>query len=510
MKAVKDFILHYKLEVFIPILLLSVFLRFYKVSELFVFSGDEEHQLSIAQTIVKNFHIEWVGVSSADTGFYLGPFWEYFGALWLFISRGDPLITAYAASLIGVLTTVLVYFSGRQVFNKVTAEIAAFLYATLPLIVFYDRKFWNPALTAFISLALFLSLYKTKSSQRWWVLVAFIYGMVFHVHLSLVPLGLVILYQYWKKGYRLSLKIILISAFTFLVTISPLIGFEYFHNFSNLKTPARVISMVAKSPSRVDPVGHIKQLFKSLGRVWYLFPYRSNSDEVLHSCSLDFTNAKLHVKGITTTTSNNVLPLSILSFVLLFWFLLRPSTWKKENTRLLGFSMSVVGISYIFLPNTPLEYYLLGIFPLFLYVPGLFYQSLKGFWKTLFIMSLLALSIFGIFTILTATGQYGLSTKRILIEKVTNYVGDKKYELEADGLCHKYEGWRFLFKAYGKKPERSFTDGNLGWLYHEEITNNKVDFRVLISETRVGKEIPKGYETAIQEGGFGAYIYASK
>src|SRR3972149_4389848 len=100
MRSVKNFILRYKLESFILILLLAFFLRFYKVPELFVFSGDEEHQLSIAQTIVNNFHLEWVGASSADTGFYLGPFWEYFGALWLFISHSNPLITAYIASFI--------------------------------------------------------------------------------------------------------------------------------------------------------------------------------------------------------------------------------------------------------------------------------------------------------------------------------------------------------------------------------------------------------------------------
>lgn len=103
MKAIRAFILRHKIGVIVPILLISIFLRFYKVQDLFVFTGDEEHQLSIAQTIVKNFHTE----------FYLGPFWEYFGALWLYVSRGDPAIVAYIASLIGVATTLLVYVTGR-------------------------------------------------------------------------------------------------------------------------------------------------------------------------------------------------------------------------------------------------------------------------------------------------------------------------------------------------------------------------------------------------------------
>ena len=510
MKAIKVFILRHKIIVVVLILLISIFLRFNKVQDLFVFTGDEEHQLSIAQTIVNNFHIEWVGVSSADTEFYLGPFWEYFGALWLYISRGDPAIVAYVASLIGVVTTLLVYVAGRVLFGNVTAIIASFLYATLPLIVYYDRKFWNPALTSFASLALFASLYKTKDSPGWWILVAFIYGMVFHIHLSLVPLGLVILYWFWKKKSKVSMNIILACAVIFFVTISPLIGFEYFHKFSNLKTPIRVFNMVKNTPSRIDPVGHTEQLFKSLGRIWYLYPYRSNSDEVVHGCSLDYTNGKLHKPGITTTTSGNIFIFSLLSFVLLFCFLIKPSTWKEKNTRLLELFIITIAISYIVLPNVPLEYYLLGIFPLFLFLPGLVSQSFGSLIKKGFVLFIILIAFLGAFTVLTASDLYGLSVKRRLIERTVNYMGDKKYELKADGLCHLYEGWRFLFKAYAKKPERSYSDDNLGWLYPDEITNDKADYRVLVTEMRIQKEVSSGYETVITEGGFNVYIYPLK
>src|SRR3989339_911240 len=97
---------------------LSIFLRFYKTQDLFVFSGDEEHQLSISQTIVDNFHLEWVGVSSADTGFYLGPFWQYFGAFGLWIGGGNLWWVSLAASAIGVATGLLIYFIGKTLFNK--------------------------------------------------------------------------------------------------------------------------------------------------------------------------------------------------------------------------------------------------------------------------------------------------------------------------------------------------------------------------------------------------------
>ncbi|MFZ5932576.1 MAG: ArnT family glycosyltransferase, partial [Patescibacteria group bacterium] len=171
-------------RIFVLILFLAFFLRFWQASDLFVFTGDEEHQLSITQTIVENFHLEWVGVSSADTGFYIGPFWEYFGAFWLWLSRGDPAILAYVAGALGIATTILVYLAGKFLFSETVGLVASFLYATLPLIVYYDRKFWNPTLTSFTALALFFTLAKTKDSPKWWFLVALLYGLAFHVHLS--------------------------------------------------------------------------------------------------------------------------------------------------------------------------------------------------------------------------------------------------------------------------------------------------------------------------------------
>ena len=134
------------------VLLVSVFLHFYKSPELFVFTADEEHQLTIAQTIVDNFHLEWVGVSSADTGFYLGPLWMYFGAFGLWIGGGNLWWVSLAASAIGVATGLLIYFIGKTLFNKQVALISFLLYSTLPLIVYYDRKFWNPTLNSITSL----------------------------------------------------------------------------------------------------------------------------------------------------------------------------------------------------------------------------------------------------------------------------------------------------------------------------------------------------------------------
>lgn len=88
----------------LAVLLLALFTRLYGLPEKAVFTADEEYQANIAMTLVRHFHIIWIGVSAANTDFYLGPYWSYFTAFLLLISKGDPLLLNYISALIGVIT----------------------------------------------------------------------------------------------------------------------------------------------------------------------------------------------------------------------------------------------------------------------------------------------------------------------------------------------------------------------------------------------------------------------
>ncbi len=95
-------------------------------------------------TLVKDFHPIWIGVSASFLDYYLGPYFTYFTAFWLWLSQGDPEITAYVAGVVGVITSVVIFFAGWRIFNLTTGMIGSLLYAGLPIFVFYDQKYWNP------------------------------------------------------------------------------------------------------------------------------------------------------------------------------------------------------------------------------------------------------------------------------------------------------------------------------------------------------------------------------
>lgn len=265
---------------------------------------------NLAMTLVKNFHPIWIGVSASNTGFYLGPFWSCFTSFWLFLSHGDPLITAYVAAFLGAFTALAVFYAGWKMFSLRVGIIASILYACLPLIVFFDQKYWNPSAIPLLSVIMIYSLYKVKDNQKYWLLFALAYGLVFHVHLSLVPIIFLALYQI-RKGITKS--ILTQSIVIFLITISPLIVFDYFHKWSNITTPLR-LSQIATAPH--PGFSKRKSLWRNNdARLWYLPTYSINANEILAACSKYRSSPSL---------------LAIPFLIIILIFLLKKQTWVKK------------------------------------------------------------------------------------------------------------------------------------------------------------------------------------
>lgn len=467
----------------IGVFLLSLSLRLYHLNQNFVFGIDEEYQAYLAQTIIKNFHIVWIGVgSTAD--FYLGPLWTYVTAFLLFLSRGDPLITGYFASVLGSSAAVLVYFVGKKLAGKAVGVVTSLFHALLPLLVFYDQKFWNVSLTPLLSLIMFLSLLNLKRQPKWLVVFALAFGLVFHTHLSLLFFGPVAIFWLLFNKIRITRSLWFVSITIFLAVYSPLLVFDYFHNWSNLTTPIRLITGI--KPSGIGLGNKTNNLSNYLGRVWYLRPYQNNADEVNWGCTYSQTVSFVAIRA--------------LAVLLLVVFLLSPKTWKSEKLKLLAITMTAFLMTYFAFPGNTYEYYLLGFFPLYLFIPAIFLQKNK---ISVFVVAIVCL--LGIRTVMTAKNDYGLGVKRELIGKVMQIVGDKPFTLSSEGKCHIAEGWRYLFSVYGRKPEKSDTDKIFGWLYPEEITDQLPIYRVTIYESRLYNFMEQG-DGFFRNGGFEVLI----
>jgi 4-amino-4-deoxy-L-arabinose transferase-like glycosyltransferase len=461
-------------------LLFLIFIRFYKVVDFFTFNFDEEYQASLAFEQVKHFHRIWIGVSASNIGFYLGPGFTYLNAFLFKLTGGDPISIAYFAPLLGVLAGLSIYFVAKEIFNKKVGLIAMFFYLGSSLMNFLDRRFWNPLPIPFITIWLFYFLYKSQKDTRYFIGVSFLLAASLHVHLSLLVFWPIVLFYVIKNIKKISLKTWVLSIALYLIIISPLIVFDFVHNFDNISAPLRFVQNKNIEHQKVT-LGtinsHWSVWFESLSRYLYIAPVTDLQNEQClgQHCAITPANKWIGV-------------ISLFSLGYLVFGTLRDRK-KQYLLAMLMFSM----IFFILYPGYSAEYYLLNFFALFPIVLALFFDVLPV------AATILVLTVFLIFNSLTVINstqaQYGLTVRKEGIRKVMTVIGDKPYALENYGRdprkYHPYGGWRYLFKIYGYTPTKSFADEFFGWIYQKEMKDEKPMYRVVVSD-----DIE--YETVVQ------------
>lgn len=485
---------------------LALFLRTYRLPDTYIFNFDEEYQSTYAWTEVSDPHPIWIGVSSSFLDFYLGPYFTYFTAVLLKISHGDPLFTAYFAALSGSITAVVLFLVGRKVFNLKTGIISGFLYASLPLFVFFDQKYWNTMFTPVIAVLLFLTAYLVKKNAWFWVLYSALFGIILETHLEPAPLLLIGIWYFFKDKYWKNLKLVLVCLLVFLLFYWPLIVFDFNHNFSNITIFSRFGKGVSESKVTFDPTAKFRTLLDSAGRYWYLKPGNPNADEINFGCTS--LSVKQELKFIDQYAKRTYAPiyLSLLTLTLLLIFLGLSFKSKSREMKLLSVFLILSLVAFMAFPGGSSEYYTLSFLVLFTFVPGILISKLDKKY-TPFLLILISLPILlGIKTVMNASDEFSLEPKKKIISEVMNAVGNNSFSIEGRGVCHDYEGWRYLFKAYGRVPSMSYTDKNLGWLYPKEIDTTPTAFTIILSEDRIPLKEDLSKLPSVKEGGYRAYI----
>lgn len=466
--------------VFYAILLGVIFLRFYKVADLFVFGTDEEYQAHLAWTIYHHFHIIWIGVSLAlgtanFEGFYLGPGFTYLSAFLFHLSKADPVIWGYFSSLFGVIIAVSIYYIGLKVFNRKVGLIALVWYGFSSLMVFFDRRFWNFTPIPFLSIWIYYTLVKAKKDTRWFIVAAICLTASLHSHLVLmvylIPFGYLLL----KKRRDIKPFTWALMSFSSFILLSPLILFEYFKKGQNIFLPIRLLARMHTGAGGSIHHG-FTLLLQSISELFFAEPY----------------DAFIFPLGISFIAFGGV-------FFLLFFLFKKSHSFSHI---LLG-SISIFYLAMIIMwPGDVHTDYLLGFFPLFALLIGYGTSYLNT--KILLAGALIFIT-FNSYSLLTSKTAYGLNTNKKLVQKVSHYVGEKSFYLD-NRTNDLFGGFRYLFKIYGKLPTASTSDNRFGWLYPNEISSIKPQLRVIIgSEDPTQKPIH-----SIKGEGYNAYIYLYK
>jgi 4-amino-4-deoxy-L-arabinose transferase-like glycosyltransferase len=253
-KNVKGYLSEHRVEMvlLLVILVVGAFLRLYKISGYMTFLGDEGRDMMVVRRLLVERDLIFVGPGTSVGNMYLGPFYYYLIAPFLWLFNFSPVGPSVMVALFGVATVFLVWYVVAHLFpaKKVNwgALFAALFYAVAPTVIILSHSSWNPNIMPFFALLVVFSLWKVWQEKRllWLIPLGIFYAIVLQSHyLGLILLPFIAVF--WiatffdllkEKGKKLWRFVLATGGLitSFVLLMSPLILFDAHYNWRNIKS----------------------------------------------------------------------------------------------------------------------------------------------------------------------------------------------------------------------------------------------------------------------------------
>lgn len=431
-----------KLEslILLIILAVSIFVRFYRLSDYMIFLGDEGRDALIIKDILVSHIIPSIGPPSSVGTIYLGPLYYYMMAASMAIFWLNPVAAAGMVALIGVLAVVLIYYLSRVWFGMWSAVLAASVYSLSFVTINYSRFSWNPNPAPFFALLAIFGLDRARRTKNflWFILTGMSLAAAVQMHyLSLILLpvfGLLWILEIRQnpqkyKNFFLG-TILAIGSFIFLML--PLILFDFRHNFLNYRG---LIALLTKSDSNVG-----FNLFESFGKILPIY-----NDKL--------TGRYLGAENFLATPIVTILVLIPLMFVLYKFF----SKKEKINWPLLVLGIwllvGLIGISLFKLEV--FDHYLGYLSPVpFLLLGGIIYL-LNDKWKKIVTISIII--VLGFLNLqknpLLQSPNNQLGKTQEITKLIIKEAGNEPFNFALISKNNYDSAYQFYFYVYGHEPK---------------------------------------------------------
>lgn len=457
---------------FLIILLLGAFLRFYRLPEMASFDFDQEYASNFAYSVLREFPIQMIGQGLSVQGLFMGPWYFYFLVPFYAMFGLHPLGGAVGSVILGLITMFAYYYFGDKLFGKPAGLIAAFFQAFLFRNLVDDWSI-TPAFSCGLAVIItWYCLYKYWQGETkvlpW---LAFVFGLYTSFHPVLFPFYLVFLFTFLFKRHKPSVKIAALSIIAFLFPLLPLIFFEYFHKFLEVR---RLGELFFSSPSA--QLFSLEKLAKSLnitfGGLYYLLGF-----------------AKPGLLSLTYFFSGLILLFGVI------FTLRKQSFWKNAfHLIFLCLTIFIFVVYYYFFPANVSEYYFAApVTLLFLYFCALLgYFAQKPLFREITIIFLFL--VFWMNFRLTRnrwanTSLVTLSHKDSIVKAIiSRQPKDKEFFVSYISRPGWNFGFNYLFKVYKRIPKDKAVNNFIYTIViPKELSPESIDF----SSGNIGLILPK-------------------
>ncbi len=337
------------------ILLLGFFLRAQEtLSGNYLFLKDQGRDLLAVKSLVVDKKPTLIGPYTGLQAVFQGPLYYYLLAVPFMISDGNPQLVMWLMLAASMIAIPLIYIIGKNFFSQEAGLFAAFLLSVSPAAAAAATFIWSPFFALPLSLGVLYWYFSWKRNglRRDLVYLAVGMGLLFHFEIAFAfPFALVILFLLMLPGGRYRVKILsshgLILLGVIFVFLSPLLLFDVRHNFITSRSVLRLLTGSMQGLSGGEPYGKVML------------------DHLAHFI--------IQSKSVFTTQTT---PRDIFSFLLLIGSLSYGMFGKSPKIKNLIVMVPLMFAVYLLYPFQIYDWYLVGLFPVYALLAGIFFAWL--------------------------------------------------------------------------------------------------------------------------------------
>lgn len=485
------------------LLVLTLFLRLWNLTEFQYWSDDDQLFWSIVRHIAIDKHPSLVAPNVA-TSTALGAIFHYLASIWMWTVNFNPLKIHFLGNLFAVASVIALFMAGKIIGGTKTGFTAGFLYATSFLASLFDRRFWPLSPNVFLVTLGVISLIKiVKGDSRYFPVLAIPIGLAFNSDPTLaimIPAVVFVLLVIRPKIKKIHLWAFVGILFIFLL---PILLFDIRHKGENIKSLIGFVNQQSKSEDR--KVGwETNIIYDQLQHFSYFFAVSpsKNADAYLCFCRLD---------GHRTI----IAPFIIL--LLLVTFLIHVAKTKNRDELVLicflgSYFLGIFTFQKI-LGGTPQLFHSLVMLPVIFLMSSLIVTQNK----LLLFPILLLLFLINLQSLAKSGFKYPLWKKMELVKEITAQLPDKEnFSLYYSGdVLLAGGGWTALFISSGYVPETGSLYQYWGHpfeaygLYPKSFSAQEQETIVVLSENPVVARDNKTIDI-IKKGNVYAIIYDNR
>jgi hypothetical protein len=420
------------------IVFVGLAVRIYRLPEIAVFGPDQEFAAEFARSVLQVYPMQLIGQGLSFQGLFMGPLYFYYLVPFFALSRLHP-IGGYIGSIMLGLVTILCYFYViKKIFGTRAALIATSLRALLFVYIQADLLM-TPAFSGdLVALLTWYGFYHYwRGHTRYLLLLGFLFGLYTSFHPILFPFYVVFVVLVILKRKLPSVKLAFLSLLLFLAPISPLLLFEYWHDFLEVK-----LLLAMGSNTRVSP--EIQQTLMTYIGVLYDLP------------------RMLFGPGLARHTQL----LFWISFITaVFIFFKRKKDFGEKSFHLI--TMAIIPVVFVlwytFLPKPAPPYYFLGIQTVFfIYFVAVLDTLLSGVRGVGVVFIVLTLIVFSNSLVLYnswhSLWQAGLFHKEAIVKEIARREPTNQMHIFFDTEMGQAFGFDYLLRYYQVEPRGDATD----------------------------------------------------